>query len=46
MIQQHATSLAYVDAIAALALAVTALTPFVLILKRPKKEAGQSPAMH
>lgn len=46
MIQQHATSLAYVDAIAALALVVTALTPFVLILKRPKKEAGQTPAMH
>jgi DHA2 family multidrug resistance protein len=46
MIQQHATSLAYVDVIAALALAVTALTPFVLILRRPKKQPGQTPSMH
>ena len=35
LVQQHATSLAYVDAIAVLALVVGALTPFVLILKRP-----------
>jgi MFS transporter, DHA2 family, multidrug resistance protein len=46
LIQQHATSLAYVDAIAVLALVVGALTPFVLILKRPKKEASHSAALH
>jgi DHA2 family multidrug resistance protein len=36
MVQQQATSLAYVDAIAILALAILALTPLVLILRRPK----------
>ena len=46
LVQQHATSLAYVDAIAVLALVVGALTPFVLILKRPGKQAAQSAAPH
>ena len=46
LIQQHATSLAYVDAIAVLALVVGALTPFVLILNRPKEQASQSAALH
>ena len=36
MVQQQATALAYVDAIAILALAILALTPLVLILRRPK----------
>jgi MFS transporter, DHA2 family, multidrug resistance protein len=37
MVQQQASALAYVDAIAILALVIGALTPFVLILRRPKK---------
>jgi hypothetical protein len=32
--------------LAVLALVVTALTPFVLILRRPKKQAGQTAALH
>ncbi len=44
MIQQQASSLAYVDAIAILALVIGGLTPFVLILRRPKKlAAGGAP---
>jgi hypothetical protein len=46
MIQQQATSLAYVDAIAILALVIGGLTPFVLILRRPKKRAGSGAALH
>jgi DHA2 family multidrug resistance protein len=46
MIQQHAVTLAYVDAIALLALVVAALTPFVLILRRPKRMPQQSTALH
>jgi DHA2 family multidrug resistance protein len=41
MVQQQAATLAYVDVIAALALVVLALTPLVLILRKPKgKPAG------
>ena len=36
MVQQQAVSLAYVDAIAILAIVIIALTPLVLILRRPK----------
>lgn len=46
IIQQHALTLAYVDAIAILALVIMALTPFVLILRRPKHIPQQSAAMH
>ena len=46
LVQQHATSLAYVDVIAVLALVVGALTPFVLILKRPPKQAARSAPLH
>jgi DHA2 family multidrug resistance protein len=46
MVEQQASSLAYVDAIAVLALLIGALTPFVLILRRPKKQARSSASLH
>jgi DHA2 family multidrug resistance protein len=40
MVQQQASSLAYVDAISIMALVIVALTPLVLILRRPKHQTG------
>jgi DHA2 family multidrug resistance protein len=40
MVQQQATSLAYVDAISIMALVIGALTPLVFILRRPKHQTG------
>ncbi len=45
MITGQATTLAYIDVISAMALVVAALTPFVLLMRRPK-EGGSAPAMH
>jgi DHA2 family multidrug resistance protein len=46
MVQQQATSLAYVDAIAVLSLLIGCLTPLVLILRRPKRSKGSGMSMH
>jgi DHA2 family multidrug resistance protein len=46
MVQQQATSLAYVDAIAILSLLIGCLTPLVLILRRPKRSKGSGMSMH
>jgi DHA2 family multidrug resistance protein len=44
MVQEHATTLAYVDAIQTLAILIFAVAPLILILRRPPKHAA--PAVH
>jgi DHA2 family multidrug resistance protein len=46
LVQQHATSLAYVDAVAVLAVVIAALTPLVLILKRPRHAPEGASSLH
>jgi MFS transporter, DHA2 family, multidrug resistance protein len=46
LINGQATTLAYIDVISGMALVVALLTPFVLIMRRPKRAAAAAAAMH
>jgi DHA2 family multidrug resistance protein len=46
MVQQQATSLAYKDAVSALAILVACLIPLTFLMKRPAAHRGAAPPMH
>jgi DHA2 family multidrug resistance protein len=46
MIERQATTMAYVEVIYILALIVLCLVPFILIMRRGKRPAGEQAAMH